>query len=261
MTLSGEVTGHLSIGCSTAAGKYVLPRLLAGYRKDHSHVKATVKVGSRTQVLEWLLAAEVDLAVTSNRVQRSGLHYRRFFDDEIVLIAPTGHPWLGLPYLEPYGLYEERFILREAGAGTHLALQEGLDQVGVDLDRLETVLVLDNSEAIVLAVEEGMGVAFVSRISAERYGDGSRVHIVPVRGLEMRRYLYLVTSSNSPQSPAASAFLEFVDHQLPIALSSAPHDTLSRFTPARLPLSDCEENGRIAPPRTHRIDNGGSVCD
>lgn len=220
VALKGEVSGHLTIGCSTASGKYVLPRLLAGYRAEHPHVRATVKVGSRVQVVEWLLTGEVNLGVTSDRIQRSGLHYRRFFEDEIVLIVPSDHPWARRSRLEPQELYEERFILREAGSGTQSALVEGLDQIGIDVDQLETVLVLDNSEAIVMAVEEKIGLAFVSRMTVERYGAKDRVKIVPVRGLQMMRLLYLVNTSQVPQPTTLGAFLHYVDQRLPFRTSS-----------------------------------------
>ena len=211
MALAGEVTGHLSIGCSTASGKYLLPRLLAQYREQYPLVRGTVRIGGRASVIEWLSAGEVDLAVTSERVQRSGLHFRRFFQDEIVLIVPRHHPWATRENVQPEELYGERFILREASSGTHLALLEGLDQVSVDADRLETVLTLGNAEAIVIAVEEGIGLGFVPNVTANRCMALGRIQAVPVENLEMRRWLYLVNNSQQPQTPALQAFWKFVD--------------------------------------------------
>lgn len=215
LALSGEVAGHLTIGCSTASGKYLLPRLLARYREKYPLVRATVKVGSRTQVIEWLLAGEVNLSVTSDRLQRGGLRFRRFYEDEIVLVVPSNHPWTGEESLDPRELYSERFILREMGSGTHSALLEALDQVGVDIDRLETVLVVDSSEAIVMAVEEQIGLGFVSRLTAERYGAWCNVQVVPLQGIQMTRWLYLVDNTQLPQPPALGAFLSYVDQFLP----------------------------------------------
>jgi len=211
MGLTGEVVGYLTIGCSTTSGKYLLPRLLARYREQYPLMRATVQVGSRAQALEWLTGGEIDVAVTSERVQRGGLLYRRFFEDEIVLIAPIGHPWAERELIQPDELYQERFILRESTSGTHQALREGLDEVGIDITRLETVLVLGNSEAAVMAVEEGIGLSFVPRVIAQRCLALSRARIVQVEGLDMRRWLYLGSNFQQPQSPGIHAFWELID--------------------------------------------------
>jgi len=232
LALSGEVVGHLVIGCSTTSGKYVLPWLLARYRERYPLVRGTIRVGLRSQVIDWLLSGEVDLGVTSERVQRTGLHYCRFFEDEIVLVVPSGHPWAQKGSISPFELYQERFIMREPTSGTHMALLEGLDQAGVDVDRLETVLVVGNSEAILLAVEEGIGLGFVPRVAAERCIALGRVDIVPLEGLSMKRWLYIAYNLNLPQTPARRAFCEFmqeVNPDVPCIISEhLRHDIVSR---------------------------------
>ncbi|MCA9870865.1 MAG: LysR family transcriptional regulator, partial [Anaerolineae bacterium] len=168
LALSGEVAGLITLGCSTSSGKYVVPRVLARYREMYPQVQAAVRVGPRSQVIDWLLAGEADIGITSHRIERSGLHYRRFFEDKISLVVPADHPWAQREIIQAKDLYGERFIFREATAGTQMAVIESLDTLGVDIDHLECVLVLDNSEAIVMAVEENLGVAFVPLVTAER---------------------------------------------------------------------------------------------
>ena len=250
LALKGEVVGHLTIGCSTASGKYVLPRLLAELRDLYPLVRATVNVGSRPQVIEWLLAGEVDLAVSSDRVQRGGLHYRRFFEDEIVMVAPNDHPWVRRGQVSPRDLYHERFILRDNRSGTYAALLEGLDQIGIDMDRLEAVFVLDNSEAIVMAVQEGIGLGFVPKVCAQCSIGWAGVAIVQIEGLRMQRWLHLAHNSHLSQTPALSAFLGLVDGKLPVSAVQgrrelAAHPVLSQplhagspsISPEILPLS------------------------
>lgn len=216
-TLAGEVAGRLTLGCSTSSGKYLVPQILARYRERYPLVSAAVKVGARSQVLEWLLSGVVDIAVTSDRVQRAGLHFRRFFEDEIVLVAPADHPWVARKSVMAKELYQERFVLREMSSGTQMTLVETLDQVGVDYDRLETVLVLDNSEAILMAVEEHIGLGFVPRVTVERAFSMGRLKIVDIEGVSMKRWLYLVDNSQITHSPAANAFWAFVDDNVAVS--------------------------------------------
>jgi|AMFO01.1.fsa_nt_gi Transcriptional regulator len=209
--LSGQVVGHLYVGCSTTSGKYVLPRLLARYRERYPLVKGEVKVGSRTQVLEWLQSGEVDIIVTSEQIHRSGIHYRRFFEDEIVLVVPVNHPWAQRGSVPPSDLYGERFVMREMTSGTYMALKEELDQAGIDVEQLERVLTLWNSEAIIMAVEEGIGLGFVPRVAAERCAALGSVKILTLDGVPMKRWLYLGYSGTRPKTPALHAFCDFME--------------------------------------------------
>ena len=79
------------------------------------------------------------------------VEFRRFTTDPLVLIAPAGHPWARRGQIEPDELYGGDYIMREDGAGTLAAVREGLAGLGIDFDRLRTLIVLGNPEAIALA--------------------------------------------------------------------------------------------------------------
>lgn len=222
-SLAGEIAGHITLGCSTSSGKYLVPRILARYRERYPAVRAAVKVGPRAQAVDWLLSGIVDVAVTSDRVQRAGLHFYRFFEDEIVLIAPSDHPWATRSAVQPHELMQERFVLRETSSGTQMTLVETLENAGLNSDQLETVLVLDNSEAIVMAVEEGIGLGFVPKVTVQRHLAMNTLKVIPVTGIAMKRWLYLVSNTRRSHSPALVAFWDFVretsgfEHTQPLA--------------------------------------------
>ncbi len=51
-SLKGEVIGHLKLGCSTATGKYILPHLVARFRRCHPKVQISIHNHSRDRVLD-----------------------------------------------------------------------------------------------------------------------------------------------------------------------------------------------------------------
>lgn len=210
LVLKGEVSGRLTIGCSTTSGKYVLPRLLARYREHYPLVRATVKVGARQQMIDWLVEGDVDVGVASERVARGGLSYQRFFEDEIVLLVPGSHRWASRGSVSPAELQGERFVMREAVAGTNLTVLEALTLAGVDVQCLEVVLTLENSEAIVMAIEEEIGLGFVPRVAVERFVALGRVAALQVDGLDLRRWLYMIDNLHRPQTPALQTFWEYM---------------------------------------------------
>jgi len=206
-SLQGEVVGELRIGCSTAAGKYVLPKLLAGLHDKHPKVTLVCDVTTRYNALEKLRAGDVQVALTSLREPHKGIEYRPFLTDRIVLIVPPDHPWTrrGEP-IKPKDLLEEKFILREEGSGTREALKEGLSWHDLSIGELEVLMTLGNSEAIRGAVAEGLGAAFVSWMAAcEGVGAGT-VASVDVADMDLRRTLWMARDTDRPATRAQAAF-------------------------------------------------------
>lgn len=205
----GQTLGRLMIGCSTAAGKYVLPRIMARFRDDHPNVEITCYVGPREQALEKLCAGQVDLAVSSLRVPRGGIEYRHFSDDLLALIAPADHPWAKLSSLRPEMLVESPLIMRETSSGTSVTLNRELGAFDMSVEMLRPCLTLWNTEAIVQAVIEGVAPAFVSRTAAETALRDGTVVEVPVEGLHPVQRLFMARNTSFRATEAQGAFWDF----------------------------------------------------
>ncbi len=208
-TLKGEVFGHLQVGCTTTPGRYVLPGLLAGFLQRYPKVEATCHVGTRQRAVEMLCEGQLHVALAGALEFGRDLEFRRFMSDPIVLIAPLTHPWAQRPSLGPDDLLLADFIFREEGSGTRATVAEGLARLGLSLDRLRTVLTLGSAEAIALAVQEGIGVGFVSQTVVERLVPG-RVAPILVDGLHLEQDIYLGRYPRRPGTSAQTAFWDFV---------------------------------------------------
>lgn len=208
-SLQGEVNGHLKVGCSTTSGKYVLPLLLTSFMRKHPQVTAACQVLPRRQAVENLGDGLLHLALASPREFYGPVEFRRFISDPIRLIAPLSHPWATRGEIEPNELFEADFILREQGSGTIDVAAESLAEVGIPLDQLNRVLILGNSEAIALAVEEGLGVGFVSQIVVSRLVN-ERVASVKVKGVAMAQEVCIGRNTALPGTTAQNAFWDFV---------------------------------------------------
>lgn len=75
---------------------------------------------------------------------------------------------------------------------------EGLRQHDISVDMLTVAMVLGNAEAIVMAVEEGIGVAFVSRLAAGHSLEYGRVAEIAVQGMSLSRNISLVRNQRFP---------------------------------------------------------------
>ncbi len=209
-SLKGEVVGHLKIGCSTATGKYFLPHLVARFRRRYPAVQMTIFNHGRELVLEELSEGAVQLGVVSAPPAGRDVAYRHFFTDHVVLIVPTNHAWARRDIVAVEELRGADFILRDSMSGTREEVEEALQQVGLRLADLNVVMEIGNSEAISMAVEEGIGAAFVSRTVAKRGIELGKIKEVTVAGLSLKRDVYIAHSLRYPATRAQTEFWNFV---------------------------------------------------
>lgn len=209
-SLQGEVVGEFEIGCSTVSGKYLLPNLIARFRRMFPLVRINVLVTSRDSVIKKLLSGEVAMGVSSRLIEHRDLEFKNFFSDEVILIAPSNHRWAGYRRVYPDDLLDEPMILREECSGTIEVLKAGLLEQDITFDMLNVSMGLGNAEVIEMAVEEGIGVAFISRLAAARGIELGRIVEVEVEGMNLYRKIYLARNQRMPTTLAQSEFWEFV---------------------------------------------------
>jgi DNA-binding transcriptional LysR family regulator len=210
-SLEGEVYGHLRVGCSTTPGKYILPQLLASFHQRYPLVRMSCQVTPQRQAIEMLCEGQVHIAMVSEpHLTCTTAETRRFMVDPVHLIVPLDHPWAQRPEIALEELTEGTFILREEDSGTYRAVADGLADHGINTRELRTLLTLGSSEAIALAVQEGIGVGFVSQIVIARLVAG-QVAVVPVRGLEIFREIHIGCQTRKPTTAAQRAFWQYID--------------------------------------------------
>jgi DNA-binding transcriptional LysR family regulator len=209
--LKGEVHGHLLVGCSTTPGKYILPKLLSKFIYLFPQVQATCQVQSRQETLMQLSQGKVHLALASTHEFDKDCEFSKLYEDKIVLVAPLDHPWAKEGRATLDDLFNARLILREQDSGTYKVVKQGLENFGTRIEELQPVLTLSNAEAIALAVEEGLGVGFVSEVVVSRLVS-ERVATIHIDGLSerLRQDIYLGRNMLQPSTIAQKAFWDFV---------------------------------------------------
>ena len=208
-SLKGDVYGRLTVGCSTTVGKYVLPFLLADFMQQYPKVEAACFVTPRRIAVQMLCDGDVHVALASKQELNNNLEFSQFITDQVRLIVPLNHPWAEREFVEPEELLRANFIWREEGSGTRYVAEEKLREHGIVFEQFKTILTLGNSEAIALAVQEGIGVGFVSQMIISRLVAG-KVAAVKVRDLDIQQEIYIGRDANRLGTTAQTAFWQFV---------------------------------------------------
>jgi len=208
--LKGEVHGHLVVGCNTAPGKYVLPSMLAKFHAHYPLVRISCQVLPARQIQEGLAEGEIHFTLSNlSDVTSEGGEYQLYLEEPILMIAPLEHPWASRDRIEPEELYDERFIMREKDSGTYVNVSDGLLDIGIDIERLDVFMEMGTSEALALAVEQGLGISFVSKMIVDKICP-DRVAVVQVKGLNILQPIYLGRQTAFPATAAQAAFWEYV---------------------------------------------------
>ena len=106
---------------------------------------------------------------------------------------------------------DARVIFREEDSGTHSVVKKGLENAGTRIEDLQPALTLSNAEAIAMAVQEGLGVGFVSEVVVSRLV-AERVATIHVKELSehLRQDIYIGRNMLHPSTVALKAFWDFV---------------------------------------------------
>lgn len=208
--MKNEVHGHIIIGCNTAPGKYVLPILLSKFNEVYPLVRFTCRVLPQEQTLNQLAEGEIHFAFTNiGDMYQGTTEIQLYLQEPLVLIAPKIHPWSGLDRIEPENLYEERFVMREVGSGTYRSVKRGLAEHGIDIAKLNVFMEMGTSEAIALAVQQGLGVGFISNMIVRKICRDN-VNVVKIRDLEILQNIYFGRQTVRPATSAEVAFWNFI---------------------------------------------------
>lgn len=190
-----EPIGQLQIGASTTIGNYLLPLLMGEFTRRYPQAEVQLHVGN-TEVIEGnVVDGELDIGLIEGPCHAPELECDFWRDDELLVVCAPHHPWAGMDMVDRDALLAQRWIIREPGSGTREVFEAAL---GIDANQLERRLELGHTEAIKKAVQAGLGVSCLSRITLETELDHG--HVVEVSTeLSLQRELSIITSRERDQ--------------------------------------------------------------
>lgn len=205
--MRGIQRGSLRVGASTTVGIYLLPAALGAFKKLHPGLVISLEIGTRARVQEQVLRNELDLAVVGPALKDPELSIVPFMSDELVVVAPAGHPYAGRRGLTLKDLSDQPFIMREAASGSRWSLEKAARKAGA---KLTVAMELGSNGAIKHAVESGLGLAVISRYACSLELSSGRLVELDVRGFPIRRDWHIVHLRRRRLPSSVTSFIEFL---------------------------------------------------
>jgi len=208
--LKGLHGGKLVLGASFALGIYVLPGVLAAFRKRYPAVEVTVDISLSAKIMAKILANKLELGLVSQEAHDPRLFAKQFMTDELIVVVPSNHRWANRKRIRPQELMKETFIVAARGAGVRAAVEERLKQKGIVLTN---VIDFGNLEGVKRAVEAGLGISIQPQSVVQREISAGSLTGVSLAGLDDKLGRFYVCRRDKHLSNAAKAFLALLRTQ------------------------------------------------
>jgi DNA-binding transcriptional LysR family regulator len=208
--LQGLERGSLRIGASTTPGMYLVPQVVARFKRSHPKIDIHLRIKDTREVEDGVLNNEFDFGFVGGHLIATEVSAHAWLTDELLLVVSPDHRLRNKKTVRKQDLEGESFIVRESGSATRATIVTQLQQANFEL---ETVIEMENPESIKKAVQSGLGIAFISKFAIATELKAKTLTAIRVRDLTINRELKIVHRKDKHLSRAAVAFIEMArDH-------------------------------------------------
>jgi DNA-binding transcriptional LysR family regulator len=176
-----QIEGSVRAGIIGTTARWLVPGLIEALAEDYPGIRAVLVDATTTSLLPQVVSGKIELAVVALPVGDPDLTEEVLFEEDLMLIAPLGHPLAGHDRVTLAELARHDLLLEPP----HTSFRDNLDaQAAAAGVTLRARAEVDGMRLLASLAFEGFGVAVLpssahSRVSA---GGWKRVEIDGVRG-------------------------------------------------------------------------------
>ncbi|MCH8543075.1 MAG: LysR family transcriptional regulator [Alcanivorax sp.] len=196
--------GELRVGATLTIGNYLAVGIMARYMSEVPDARVVLEVDNTEHIAEAVLHFRLDVGLIEGEFHHPDLDVTPWRDDDLMVFCAPDHPLAGRTALSDADLEAATWILREPGSGTRQTFDRAMHGV---LPGLNVLLELQHTEAIKRAVEAGLGIGCLSRVTlVEAFRRGSLVPL-PVPHRDFSRQFYFVLHRQKYRSHGIARWL------------------------------------------------------
>lgn len=221
--------GTIRLGASRIIGVYMLPKILKAFQVKFPDIELSVAIHSAHTILEQVEDNRFDLAIVAGdeSIASRNVGAKVVAQDKTILIASPDSRYAAGGRISVAEAQAESFILPGPKTSTATSLISRLTQLGL---KLNGTLEIDDAGAIKRAVEEGAGIAFISKAVVQKeIAAGSLVEL-RLENFTTSRDIVMVWRQDRAFSKNTQAFMRFLQSELPRSLAEL--DEMTELTDA-----------------------------
>lgn len=185
-----RIPGELKVGATLTIGNYLAVPIMSRYKQLNPGAQVSLEVSNTRTIANKVANFSLDIGLIEGELQHPQLNLTPWRSDELCVFAAPNHPLAQREALSDHDLLEAKWIIRESGSGTRQTFERAMSGL---LPDLQIELELQHTEAIKRAVEAGLGIGCLSRVTLrEAFSRGSLVELaVPQRDFQRRFYFVI----------------------------------------------------------------------
>tara|TARA_R110000772_G_scaffold41479_4_gene96397 strand:+ start:54825 stop:55730 length:906 start_codon:yes stop_codon:yes gene_type:complete len=200
-----DQVGELKIGATLTIGNYLAVDIMAEFISRHPAAKVALNVANTAAISQQVLNFDLDVGLIEGELHHPDLEVTKWREDELQIFCSPSHPLATKKNLSNADLLSAQWILRESGSGTRQAFDRALHDLLPDLNiRLE----LQHTEAIKRAVETGLGIGCLSKVSLQSALETKRLVALDAKSRDFKRFFYFILHRQKYRSEGILRWLE-----------------------------------------------------
>lgn len=208
--LTSHCAGPLRIGSSYTFGEYVLPHVIARFRRQYERVTPVVTIANTQHVVKMVADGELDIGIIEGHASDTSVTIQPFAEDTMVVVVSAAHALVQGDAVTSTRLADETWIVREEGSGTREYEDLFLSDAGIQPD---TMMEFGSTQVIKESVEAGLGISLLSKCVLRKELAQGRLSILSVQGAPVTRQFSIVTYPSTFQTNATMRFRQFLVEQ------------------------------------------------
>ena len=200
--------GFIRILSSESFGAYYLPFILDRFSRVNPKVRVSMEILPTELIVEKTATLANDIGFISYPVPHKKLVTREVLEDCYQIIVPPGHPFTAKSFIEPGDLSGHSLVVHEKGSAPRRSTEDFIRRHNISVS---IPLELSNNEAIKTAVEEGLGIAVITRRVVSKEIDMGRLKAIPLADPAMTRKFYLIHHKDKYFSRSLQSLVDMVD--------------------------------------------------
>ncbi len=207
--LSKKSEGELRIGASTTISQYVLPEMIAKFRRRYPDIRLTLLSGNTHEIEEALASGRIDLGMIEGSKRKQQFKYTPFMDDELVAIVRADSPLAEKDEISLDELQQMPMVLRELGSGTLDVFENAIKSHGIGLSDLNIEMNFGTTEGIKHFVEHSdcMGIISIRAVFQEVYDN--KFKVLDIEGCKIPRQ-FCFAEKRGATAGTAKIFKSFI---------------------------------------------------
>ncbi|HYD61958.1 MAG TPA: LysR family transcriptional regulator [Noviherbaspirillum sp.] len=186
------VRGHVRVMANISAIIQFLPNEILAFRRDHPHVQVHLQESISAAITKAVYENAADIGIYTVMPHGQDLETFPYHVDELVLIAPEGHPLASRRTVSFRDTLDHEYVGLHTGSAINMQLLRAAAEMDMTI---RMAMQVTSYDALCVMVEAGLGIGILPREVARRFAKGVGIRVIKLDEPWARRQLKICVRS------------------------------------------------------------------